>query len=595
MPKKVITDPVHGDIYLNEIERMFLDSPPMQRLRRVRQLGTTHLVYPGATHSRFLHAVGALRAAQDLLDAVVSQGDGLHPVRDLFQQWKADPADYALKLAEATVLARLGALLHDLGHVAFGHSIEDDLKILDAHDKNVARFDYFWAQIENHDELGELIAPELKAALRPLILSKEIEDRENLPEPARRYRFVEDIVGNTICADLLDYLPRDHHFTGLPAKLGHRFIDGFYVTPKDHPYLPMRMAIQIARDGHPRADVVSELFKYLRYRYELSERALVHHAKLAADAMVGKALEMWADLLWADAAATRFPKVIKAADRDLEIDEIKAKVRQSHSAELAAIDEQVRDALELSFRTRGDDGLLEHLAVDLPSANGRRGAAVSALASALLNRKLFQLVGRCSSLAMAAQIYDKHGSRDSRRTLEQEVARFAGLEHRWQVVLWIPSPDMRLKAASVFVDDGTQVAPLDQVDKSGANRGREIYASHEALWALSVFVHRSVTDEQQAVILAWLAERLNIRWEGVPREKPRVVDLAIRQVLKELSLPRRYEDELMAGAADIAARGGEDTYEGVMSRMKDVGRHFTRAPEDDDASDGSLGAEPRLM
>ncbi len=66
---KTITDPVHGDIYINKLEQLLIDSPPMQRLRRVRQLGTTHLVYPGATQTRFSHSLGTLRAAQDLLDA----------------------------------------------------------------------------------------------------------------------------------------------------------------------------------------------------------------------------------------------------------------------------------------------------------------------------------------------------------------------------------------------------------------------------------------------------------------------------------------------------------------------------------------------
>jgi HD superfamily phosphohydrolase len=110
---------------------------------------------------------------------------------------------------------------------------------------------------------------------------------------AERYQFVTDVVGNTICADLLDYLRRDHLFTGLPLAVGSRYLASFYVTPKaNEPYYPQRMVLRITRDGRERVDVVTELLKHLRYRYELSERALVHHAKLAADAMIGKAIEM---------------------------------------------------------------------------------------------------------------------------------------------------------------------------------------------------------------------------------------------------------------------------------------------------------------
>jgi len=301
-PSKTITDPIHGDIYITCLERRFLDSPPLQRLRRVRQLGTTHLVYPGATHSRLSHALGALRSAQDLLDAVIDQRTGPHAAkRDLFREWPK--REYNRRVAEATVLARLGALLHDMCHVPFGHSIEDDLKILEPHDENPRRFEKLWNQFDQ--EIRRLVEPDLKAALEPLILSKlEVKDP---PEPARRYPFVADIVGNTICADLIDYLQRDHRFTGLPLELGRRFLDGFYVTASDHPLQASRMVVQICKNSRPRADVVSELLKHLRYRYELSERALVHHAKLAADAMIGKLMEIWRDSLWNESAASERP------------------------------------------------------------------------------------------------------------------------------------------------------------------------------------------------------------------------------------------------------------------------------------------------
>jgi len=136
-PGKVITDPIHSDIFVTRLEQAFLDTPPMQRLRRVRQLGTTHLVYPGATHTRFAHSLGAVRAVQDLLDVAMGQRNRNHPVPDLFDEWEREerrdgaaahttgkgelavaetPADSGSartirrrKLGEATVLARLGA------------------------------------------------------------------------------------------------------------------------------------------------------------------------------------------------------------------------------------------------------------------------------------------------------------------------------------------------------------------------------------------------------------------------------------------------------------------------------------------------------
>src|SRR4051794_23953294 len=108
-PAKVITDPVHGDIYLTELERRIVDSRPFQRLRRVRQLGTTHLVYPDAVHTRFAHSLGAMRAAQDLVDIVIDQRNtGPRAVGDLFGEWsdRYDRDEFLQRCAEATILTR---------------------------------------------------------------------------------------------------------------------------------------------------------------------------------------------------------------------------------------------------------------------------------------------------------------------------------------------------------------------------------------------------------------------------------------------------------------------------------------------------------
>jgi hypothetical protein len=89
-PGKVITDPIHGDIYVTTLEQSLVDTAAFQRLRRVKQLSTTHLVYPGATHTRFAHSLGALRVVQDLFDVAWGQRNGNHAVEDLLAQWDHD-------------------------------------------------------------------------------------------------------------------------------------------------------------------------------------------------------------------------------------------------------------------------------------------------------------------------------------------------------------------------------------------------------------------------------------------------------------------------------------------------------------------------
>ena len=180
-PEKTITDPIHGDVYLNNLETQLLDSPSLQRLRGVRQLGTSHLVYPGATHTRLSHALGALRAAQDLLDAVIDNRSGPRPSPDLLDEWSADArgveelSDFDRNLAEVTVLTRLGALMHDMCHVAYGHTIEDDLKVLRPHDENLPRFRRLWGS------LPKRLRDQLPSSPTCLVMSERPADHPRAP------------------------------------------------------------------------------------------------------------------------------------------------------------------------------------------------------------------------------------------------------------------------------------------------------------------------------------------------------------------------------------------------------------------------------
>ncbi|MCH2111637.1 MAG: hypothetical protein MK213_02170, partial [Planctomycetes bacterium] len=73
--KHIVRDPVHGDIPLTAEEFQILDTPEMQRLRNVRQLGTAYLVYPGAQHSRFEHSVGTAHLASKMIQSINTERD----------------------------------------------------------------------------------------------------------------------------------------------------------------------------------------------------------------------------------------------------------------------------------------------------------------------------------------------------------------------------------------------------------------------------------------------------------------------------------------------------------------------------------------
>ena len=69
----IIRDPVHGFIKFNDIERDIINAPPFQRLRYIRQLALTYLVYPGAEHSRFSHSLGVMEFATKVYDTLIAK------------------------------------------------------------------------------------------------------------------------------------------------------------------------------------------------------------------------------------------------------------------------------------------------------------------------------------------------------------------------------------------------------------------------------------------------------------------------------------------------------------------------------------------
>lgn len=586
VPAKTITDPIHGDIYVTRLEAEFINSAPMQRLRRVKQLGTTHLVYPGATHTRFSHALGTMRAAQDLLDSVVDSSLGPRAENDLFSQWRRrDPSGrlYDERIAEATVLARLGALLHDFCHVPFGHTIEDDLKILHPHDRNRKRFNRLWGQFPT--PLRRLISADLKRELELLILSKNAKTHENRDPQEGRYPFVVDIVGNTICADLIDYLQRDHAHLGLPMELGHRFANDFYVNREDAVHYKSRMVIRVSRGGRERADVISELLKYLRYRYELSERALYHHAKLAADSMISKLLEMWSDWLWIEAAQRDLPRLVQ---RHRDLDVLKSRVESAAPGSTGRYLEEVRETLEEAFTTRGDDGILEYLADwgrAAPGADSRR-QAVGELAQAVLDRQLYKLIGRADSRhdrALAKKLYKENGTSDRRRQLEMGAAAAAEISDRFHVVTWIPSPKMGLKVAQVLVDDGGHIAPLTDFDGTRDKRASEVYEAHQGLWAISVFAHETLqaaaasnrdSNRRVDTVLAYLADELGIGFRRFDGSQPgSMIQVAVDSLIGARQVQPRDRDALIASAQlDIAASGARGTHREFVQRVREIAR-----------------------
>ncbi len=259
----VIRDPVHGDVHLTDEEMRILDTLEMQRLRGVRQLGTAYLVFPGALHTRFDHSIGSLHTARGVIEAVN-------------RNFELDPAgSVAIGEEEARVI-RIGALVHDVTHVPFGHSIEDQDGIFGRHDLPHR----FQAMLGPRTALGKVLRDQ-----------GVVEDVLGILEAGGRTAQVppywQQIVGGTLASDILDYLARDAYFTGLRLAIDPR-VTGYLKVDR----ATQNLYVDLAKHDLLREDILSEVVRLLEARYHFSERVYYHHAKVAAGALVARAVEL---------------------------------------------------------------------------------------------------------------------------------------------------------------------------------------------------------------------------------------------------------------------------------------------------------------
>jgi HD superfamily phosphohydrolase len=494
-----------------------------------------------------------------------------------------------LRWAEATALARIGALLHDLCHIALGHTLEDDLEVLLPHDANWPRFCRLWQGLAKtardaiegahscFDAAG--VRRNLISELQPLILPKLAKAQEEgggetprgLAVPnadgdfpprleLKLYPFVGDVVGNTICADLLDYIHRDHYYTGLPVAVGTRFTVDFYIRESADRRFGRHMVVRIHRDGRRREDVVSELIKLLRYRYELTERALAHHSKLAGDAMLGKMVDIWSNVILFEQLCqdsqlyARLTDTIKGFDLYERLDWVEREAPEVYGKAHKAR----REVLEDVFLRKGDDGLLETLSEleDRGDPADSYRKTVRDIAQAVLNRRLFKPLGHSASpgtLAVAEEVFEQYGRNHSkRRRLERDASLAAG-RNEHELALWVPDPRMRLKVADVLVDSEDQpVAPLGRVNSDAGH----IAERHKQLWAVSVFGSPDLRGSRRgpSIALAYIKSDMQISMTDRSGKTVQALEDALTEIVLEESGLEASQDAVATAVQDRVAR-----------------------------------------
>ncbi|MBN1117912.1 MAG: HD domain-containing protein [Bacteroidales bacterium] len=172
--KKIINDPVHGFIKIpSDLIYDLIEHPVFQRLRRIKQLGLTFYVYPGATHTRFQHTIGAV-----------------HLMEQAISHLKLKNIDISPEEEEAVLIA---ILLHDIGHGPFSHAMENSL-----------------IRGISHETLSKYLMSGLNKEFNgKLDLAIQIFNNQ-YPK-----KFLHQLVSSQLDMDRMDYLKRDSFFTGV--------------------------------------------------------------------------------------------------------------------------------------------------------------------------------------------------------------------------------------------------------------------------------------------------------------------------------------------------------------------------------------------
>ncbi|MCU4174577.1 HD domain-containing protein [Carboxylicivirga sp. N1Y90] len=171
--RKIINDPVYGFIKIpSDLLYDLIEHEYFQRLRRIKQLGLTHIVYPGAMHTRFQHALGAMHLMSSAVDTLRSKG---HDISD-----------------EESEAVHAAILLHDIGHGPFSHVLENTLLEV------------------SHEAISLIMMQDLNSQM-----NGKLDMALSIFNNTYQKKFLHQLVSSQLDMDRLDYLKRDSFFTGV--------------------------------------------------------------------------------------------------------------------------------------------------------------------------------------------------------------------------------------------------------------------------------------------------------------------------------------------------------------------------------------------
>ncbi len=245
---EILRDPLWNNIRVDDLAIQLIDTPVFQRLRYIRQLGLAYLVYPGATHTRFEHALGAYHLCKMTVALMRERGE-LNNVD-----------------SETCTITCVAALLHDVGHYPFSHALEE---IGATHHEDVAY------PLITSGPIAEILRKEISADA-PERVYDLIRGQSSSP--------LQGLISGSLDLDKIEYLKRDAHMCGVPYGEidADRLINSLVLV---HDPESDRRMIGVVEKG------LSALESLLFAKYQMYRNVYWHHAVRSATAMYKRLVE----------------------------------------------------------------------------------------------------------------------------------------------------------------------------------------------------------------------------------------------------------------------------------------------------------------
>lgn len=265
-------DPIHGFIEVSDLELKIIDSAPFQRLRNIKQLATTYLVYHGAEHTRFGHSIGVMHLVTRAFESAVNNYKKEHS-QDLFSYEKYEWYKQILRLI---------ALTHDLGHAPFSHVSET------LFDNGVEHEDFtkkIMIETEIADKIREIgqeninkfgagydITPELLWLIYGE-KSPELDSRYIMPD----FKLLKSFMDSDLDWDKMDYLLRDSHYCGVNYGMFdlNRLISSLSVY-QDERNNSLQLAVKRGGIHAFEEFVIARYFMFIQVYFHKTRRYLDH-------------------------------------------------------------------------------------------------------------------------------------------------------------------------------------------------------------------------------------------------------------------------------------------------------------------------------